>query len=164
MSSASSRWPLLAGVHRGATCSWLGLGLGFVEGLGGLGEGVGDGLVPVHVGAAGAEFSCALLAQSFHDQADERSDSRRLGNIGFGGSLNDRGSIRLGGGGKRARDHVEGDAHQEAVTDPLEGADGTAAELEGGGPVVEEECDPDGPSVVEGVLIAEGRAELETLV
>jgi hypothetical protein len=67
------------------------------------------------------------------------------------------------GGGKRARDHVEGEAHPEAVTDPLEGADGTAAELEGGDPVVEEECDPDGRDQVEGALLAERRAELETL-
>ena len=37
-----------------AARSWLGPGLEFVEGLGGLGEGVGDGSVPVHVGAAGA--------------------------------------------------------------------------------------------------------------
>jgi hypothetical protein len=51
----------------GGTRSWLGLGLGFVEGLCDLGEGVGDGLVPVHVGTAGAEFSCVLLAQSFRD-------------------------------------------------------------------------------------------------
>jgi hypothetical protein len=35
----------------------MGLGLGFVEGLRDLGEGVGEGLVPVHVRAAGAEFS-----------------------------------------------------------------------------------------------------------
>ena len=135
----------------------------FVEGLGGLGKGVGDGLVPVHVGTAGAEFSRALLAQSFRDdQADQRSDSRRLGHIGFGGALNDRGSLRLGGG-KRARDHVEDEAHPEAVTARLEGADGTAAELEGGGPVVYEKCDPGGPDQVEGALIAERRAELETL-
>src|SRR5512132_3927765 len=61
----------------GRTRSWLGLGLGFVEGLGGLSEGVGDGLVPVHVGAAGAEFARALLAQSFRDdQADQRSEIR----------------------------------------------------------------------------------------
>ena len=55
--------------------------------------------------------------------------------MGFGGAEDDPRSIRLDGG-QRARDHVEGDAHQEAVTAPLERADGTAAELEGGGPVV----------------------------
>ena len=44
----------------GATCSWLSPGLGLVEGLGGLGKGVGDCLVPVHVGTAGAEFLRAL--------------------------------------------------------------------------------------------------------
>jgi hypothetical protein len=34
-------------------------------------------LIPVHVGTAGAEFSRALLAQSFrHDQADGPSGSR----------------------------------------------------------------------------------------
>ena len=45
----------------------------------------------------------------------------------------------------------------------MEGADGTAAELEGGGPVVQEECDCGAPGVVEGASIAEGRAELEAL-
>jgi hypothetical protein len=123
-------------VFTAATCSWLCPGVELVEGLGGLGKGVGDGLVPVHVGAAGAEFSRALLAQSFRDdQAEQPSDSRRLGHIGFGRALNDRGSLRLGGG-KRSRDDEEEEAHQEAVTAPLDGADGTAAELEGGGPVV----------------------------
>ena len=38
-----------------------------------------------------------------------------------------------------------------------------AAELERGGPVVYEKRDPDGPDVVEPALIAERRAELETL-
>jgi hypothetical protein len=150
-------------VSTGAPCSWLSPGLEFVEGLGGLGKGVGDGLVPVHLGTAGAQFSRALLAQSFgDDQAEHSSDSRRLGHIGFGGALDDRGSLRLGGG-KRARDEVEDPAHQEAATAPLEGADGTAAELEGGSPVLEEECDPGGPNEVEGALIADCRAELETL-
>ena len=75
--------------------------------------------------------------------------------------MNHRGSLRLGGG-KRARDGVEEEAHPEAVTARLEGADGTAAELEGGGPIVYEKCDPGGPDT-EGALIAERRAELETL-
>src|SRR5215211_4531788 len=60
-----------------ATCSWLSPGFELVEGLGGLSEGVGDGLVPVHLRAAGAEFSRALLAQSFrHPQADQPSENR----------------------------------------------------------------------------------------
>jgi hypothetical protein len=76
------------------------------------------------------------FTQSFHgDQAERRSDGRRLGHRGFGRALNDRGSFRLGGG-KRARDHVEDPAHQEAVTAPLKGADGTVADLECGSPVV----------------------------
>ena len=58
----------------GATCSWLSLGLELVEGLGGLGEGVGEGLVPVHVGTAGAEFARTLLAQSFGDDQAERGE------------------------------------------------------------------------------------------
>ncbi len=37
-----------------AARSRLGAGLEFTEGLGGLGEGVGEGSVPVHVGAVGA--------------------------------------------------------------------------------------------------------------
>jgi hypothetical protein len=45
-----------------AAGSWLRLGSGFVKGLGGLGEGVSDGLVPVHVRAAGAELPGALIA------------------------------------------------------------------------------------------------------
>jgi hypothetical protein len=132
--------------------------------LGGLGKGVGDGMVPVHVGTAGTEFSRALLAQSFgHDQADQPSEIRQLGRgIGFGRALNHRGSLRLGGG-KRARDDVQDGAHQEAVTGPLEGADAVAAELKCGSPVVYEKCDPGDPNVVEGPLIAERRAELAAL-
>src|SRR5215203_4866626 len=150
-------------VFTGATCLWLSPGFEFVEGLGGLGQGVGDGLVPVHVGTAAVEFSRALLAQSFRDdQADQPSESRRLDHIGFGRALNDRGSLRLGGG-KCAADNEEDEAHQEALTAPLECADGTGAELKGGGPVVYEECDRGGPDQVEGALIAERRAELETL-
>ena len=42
--------------------SQLGLGVELVEGLGGLGEGVGEGLVPVHVGAAGTELLGTLFA------------------------------------------------------------------------------------------------------
>jgi hypothetical protein len=61
------------------------------------------------------------------------------------------------------RDHLEDPAHQEAVTARLEGADGTAAELEGGSPVVYKKCEPGGPDQVEGALIAERRAERETL-
>jgi hypothetical protein len=120
-------------------------------------------LVPVHVGTAGAEFSRALLAQSFrHDQAEQPSEIRRLGHIGIGRALNDRGSLRPGRG-KRARDHKEDGIHHGAVTAPLEGADGTAAELKRGGSVVYKKCDRSGPEQVEGALIAERRTELETL-
>jgi hypothetical protein len=63
----------------GRTRSLMGLGLGFVECLRDLGEGVGEGLVPVHVRAAGAEFSRGLLAQGFrHDRADQPGRLRRL--------------------------------------------------------------------------------------
>ena len=48
---------------------------------------------------------------------------------------NDHGSLRQGTG-EDARDHVEDEAEEEAVTAPLEAADSTAAELKGGGPVV----------------------------
>jgi hypothetical protein len=48
-----------------AACSWLGAGSDFAEGLGGLGEGVGKGLVPVHARAAGAELPSALIAEDY---------------------------------------------------------------------------------------------------
>src|SRR4029450_79388 len=80
-----------------------------------------------------------------------------LGPIGSGRALNDRGSLRLGGG-KRARDGVEEEAYPDAVTARLERADGTAAELEGGSLVVYKKCEPGGPRA-EGALIAERRAE-----
>ena len=82
--------------------------------------------------------------------------------MGLGCAEDDCGSLRLDGG-KRARDYVEGYAHQEAVPAPLEGEDGTAAELEGGSPVVYKKCDRGGPDQLVGALIAERRAELETL-
>ena len=44
-------------VSTGATCSWLSPGFELVEGLGGLGKGVGDALVPVHVAAPRARSS-----------------------------------------------------------------------------------------------------------
>ena len=51
----------------------------FCGGLGGLRKGVGEGLVPIHVRAAGAEFPGALLAQGLrHDQADQLSPPHRL--------------------------------------------------------------------------------------
>src|SRR6516165_11440890 len=56
-------------------CSWLGGGIRFAEGLGGLGQSVNEGLVPVHVRAAGAQFPGALLAQGFrHGRADQLSE------------------------------------------------------------------------------------------
>ena len=50
-----------------AARSWLPLGSEVVESLGGLGEGVGEGLVPVHVRALGAQFPRALFAQGCRD-------------------------------------------------------------------------------------------------
>jgi hypothetical protein len=100
-----------------------------------------------------------LLAQSLRqDQADQLSELRRLAHVSFGGALDDRGRIRPGGD-KRARDHVEDEAHPE-TTAPLETANGTAAELERAGRVACEKRDPGGPDEVEGALIAERRAEL----
>ena len=53
---------LVTAVH-----SWPGRGFKIVESLGGLGEGVGEGLVPVHVRALGAQFPRALFAQGCRD-------------------------------------------------------------------------------------------------
>jgi hypothetical protein len=57
MSSASSRMAPSWQVSTGATCSWLSPGLSSLRAWVVSGKGVGDGLVPVHVGAAGVEFS-----------------------------------------------------------------------------------------------------------
>ena len=57
---------------------------------------------------------------------------------------------------------MENEAHPE-TTAPLEAADGTAAELECGGPVVYEKRDPGRPDEVEGALIAGLGAELAAL-
>src|SRR5467141_2133375 len=114
-----------------AARSWLRLGSEIVEGLGGLGDGVGNGLVPVHVRPAGAQLPYAFIVQSYR-----RVHARRRDHVCFGGAQDGRG--RSGsGGGERARDHVEDEAHPEAVTAPPEVADGTAAELERGGLVVD---------------------------
>jgi hypothetical protein len=76
-----------------------------------LGEGIGDGLVPVHVRSAGAQFARALFAQGSRDSGgDQLRSPRRLDpQVGLRCAQDDRGILRLGGG-KRARDHVEGDA------------------------------------------------------
>ena len=132
----------------------------FAEGLGGVGEGVGDGLVPVHARALSAAFPCALFAQNLrHDQTDHLGEYRRLDHAGFGGALDDRGGLRPRAG-EGARDDVEDGAHLETVTAPLEAADGTAAELERAGLVAEEKRDRGGRDEVDGALIAERGAEL----
>src|SRR5215467_6521758 len=87
---------------------------------------------------------------------------RRGGRVGFGGALDDRGGLRPGGG-KRARDDVENEAHPETTAQFLEAMDGTAAQLERGGPVVYEKRDPGRPDEVEGALIAELGAQLAAL-
>jgi hypothetical protein len=75
------------------------LGLGFVEGLGDLGEGVGEGLVPVHVSTAGSEFRRARISEGSHDcGAGCLGEPRHLNHVGFGCALDDRGSIGPGGG------------------------------------------------------------------
>ena len=141
-----------------AAGSWLRLGSGFVKGLGGLGEGVSDGLVPVHVRAASAELPGALIAQGCGcGRADRLGKPCRRGHVGVGGALDDRGSSRPGVG-ERARDQVQDAAHPAAVTVSLQGADGTAAKLEHGGPVADLQRDPGLPDEVEGVLVAECRA------
>src|SRR4249919_600983 len=114
-----------------AARSWLPLGSEVVEGLGGLGEGVDDGLVPVHVRPAGAQLLHVFIAQSY-----PRVHAWRCDHVGFGGALDGRGGSGPGGG-ERARDHVEDEAHPEVVTAPPEAANGTAAELERGGLVLD---------------------------
>src|SRR5207253_2378105 len=122
-----------------ATRSWLRLGSEIVEGLGGLGDGVGNGLVPVHIRPASAQLPYAFIAQSY-----PRVHARRRDHVGFGGALDSRG--RSGsGGGERARDHVEDEAHPEPVTAPPEVTNGTAPELERGGLVVDAISDPGRP-------------------
>jgi hypothetical protein len=123
---------------------------------------VGKGSVPLHYGAACSQFPRAPISDGFGDgRAACQGEHRRLGYVGFGGALDDGGSLGPGGG-KRAGDEVEDEAHSEAVTEPLESGNGTAAELERSGSVAYEKCDPGGPYVVDGTLIAERRAELET--
>ena len=120
----------------------------FAEGLGGLDEGVGEGLVPVHVRAAGAELPRALFAQGCRQcRADQLGEHRPFDDVGFGGTLYGRDGLGPGGG-QRARDHGEDDADQAAVAAPLEAADGTAAEFERGGPVACQKRDRGRPDQV----------------
>src|SRR5580692_3119852 len=148
----------------GRLALWLDRGSGLAEGLAGLAEGIGQGLIPVVVRAAGAKFPGALLAQSFgHGRADQLGEHRRLGYAGGGGALDYRGSIRPGGS-ERPRDHVEGKADPDAVTAPLKAADGMAAELERAGRVVKEERDRGGPNEVAAAVIAERGTELAAFV
>src|SRR5438045_2594166 len=67
------------------------------------------------------------------------------------------------GGRERAREHMKDEAHPEAITAPLEATNGSAAELERGGLVVEAVGDPGRPQQAEVVLVAERGAELATL-
>jgi hypothetical protein len=64
-------------------------------------------------------------------RADQLRRIRRLEHIGFGGTLDDRGSLRPGGG-ERARHHVGDQAHPETAAPP-EASDGTAAGFKRGG-------------------------------
>src|SRR6516164_6240463 len=105
-----------------------GRGFEISEGLGGLAQGVGDGLVPVHVRTAGAQFPGALLAQGRrYGRTDQLIGHRHLEDVGFGGALNGRGGLGPGGG-QRARDPMEIETHQAAVAARLEGADDPVAE------------------------------------
>jgi hypothetical protein len=71
---------------------------------------------------AGAQFLHALIVQRY-----PRFQARRRGYVGLGGALDGRGGSGPGGG-ERARDHVKDEAHPEAITAPLEAANGAAAE------------------------------------
>jgi hypothetical protein len=72
-------------------------GLEFVDGLCGLGEGVGDGLVAVHVGAECSQFPDARIAKDSCGGHACQGEQRRLSQTGFGGALDARGSIRPSG-------------------------------------------------------------------
>ena len=70
------------------------LGLEFGAGLGGLGEGVGEGLVPAHGSAAGAQFPRALFAQGCpHDQGYRLRNRGWRGHVGVGGAQADGGGV-----------------------------------------------------------------------
>src|SRR5262252_9946361 len=141
----------------------LGPGFELAEGLGDLGEGVGDGLVPVHVRAAGVELPRALFAQRCRQARAELSNQPgRPGRVALGGALDDGGGIGPGGG-KYARDHVEEEAGPDTVTASLEATDGAAANLERGGLVADGERDDSYPDEVDGALVAERRAEFAAL-
>jgi hypothetical protein len=117
-------------VDQARTCLWLASRFQFGEGLGGLGEGVGDGSVPVHARATGPQFPRARSAEGSHDCcAACQNEPRRLDHVGFRGALDNRGSIGPGGC-KCARDQMEDDGYPEALTAPSKGVNGTAAELE----------------------------------
>jgi hypothetical protein len=140
--------------------SCLAFGSEFVKGLGDLGEGVGDGLVPVHVRAVCAQFPRALFIQGcLRRRADGSGGVRRRDRVGVGGAVDDRGGSGLGFG-ERVRDYVEDDGHPEAVAAPLQAADGTAAEFERAGPVVREGRYRGSPDQVDRTAVAERRAEL----
>jgi hypothetical protein len=79
--------------------------------------------------AHGLAVPRARIAESSRDaRAACQGEPRRLDHVGFGCALDNRGGIGPGGG-KRARDQVEDDAHPDALTAPSKGVNGTAAEL-----------------------------------
>jgi len=82
--------------------------------------------------------------------------------VGFGGALDDRGGIGLGGG-ERACNRVKDHARPDAFAASLEVADGSAAEVERGGPIAYDEGDGGRPDEVAGAVIAQRGAELAAL-
>jgi hypothetical protein len=91
--SRSQRHPVTSG-WRGSDALVAAFRIELIQSLIGLGEGVGDGLFPVHLRAASAELPGSLFSQRCrHNRVDHLIGPRRLNHVGLRGTLDDRGRI-----------------------------------------------------------------------